>query len=144
MDSVKVQIIIEKLRSQGRMVFIDGATEEQIAAFEHEHKVSLPGKYKEWLRFSDGGELFLPAGIQLYGVTHKPLIDVENNDRPDERYIVIGAMAFGDPILFERESEKIAIGSSFSVGRKQAGKACFGTQKSLEFLEIPGIFVGSG
>ncbi len=29
--------------------------------------------------FSDGEELFLPAGIQLYGIDHKPVIDVDNN-----------------------------------------------------------------
>lgn len=43
-------------------------------------KSMLPSKFKEWLLFSDGGECFLPAGIQLYGVAHKPLIDVNDND----------------------------------------------------------------
>lgn len=59
--------------------------------------------------FSDGGELFLPAGIQLYGVEHKPVIDVDNNGRPSEDYIVIGALASGDPILCEKAGKKIAI-----------------------------------
>ena len=56
-----------------------------------------------------GGFFFLPAGIQLYGIEHKPLIDVDNNDRPSEDYIVIGALASGDPILCEKVGEKIAI-----------------------------------
>ena len=66
-------------------------------------------KYKEWLQFSDGGEFFLPAGLQLYGVAHKPFIDTEDDDRPDDNYIVIGALASGDPVLCENAGEKIAI-----------------------------------
>ena len=91
------------------MSFFDGATEEQIAAFEEEHKIILPEKYKEWLQHSDGGELFLPAGVQLYGVAHKPVIDVDEDDRPDDHYIVIGALATGDPILFEKEGQKVFV-----------------------------------
>lgn len=71
--------------------------------------LSYQQKYKEWLLFSDGGEFFLPAGIQLYGIENKPTIDVDNNDRPSEGYIVIGALASGDPILCEKAGEKIAI-----------------------------------
>lgn len=101
--------IVEQLNKQGKMVFLEGATEEQITDFEKKNEVELPKKYKEWLLFSDGGEYFLPAGIQLYGVAHKPLIDVNDNDRPNENYIVIGALSFGDPILCERSGEKIFI-----------------------------------
>ena len=91
------------------MNFLDETTEEKILVFEKENDVTFPSRYKEWLLFSDGGELFLPAGIQLYGVEHKPLIDVNDNSRPNEDYVVIGALASGDPILFEKDSEKIAI-----------------------------------
>ena len=59
--------------------------------------------------FSDGGEFFFPAGIQLYGIEHKPLIDVDKNDRPSEDYIVIGALASGDHILCGKDGERIAI-----------------------------------
>ena len=91
------------------MKFNEGATEEQIAEFEKEHEIVLPLKYKEWLSFSDGGELFLPAGVQFYGVAQKPVIDVNDNDRPEDKYIVIGALSTGDPLLFEKGTEKIAI-----------------------------------
>ncbi len=66
-------------------------------------------KFKEWLLFTDGGECFLPAGIQLYGVAHKPLIDVNYDDKPDDKYIVIGALSSGDPILCEKSGEQISI-----------------------------------
>ena len=59
--------------------------------------------------FSDGGELFLPAGIQLYGIEHKPLIDVNENSRPSDDYIVIGAFASGDSILCKKAEETIFI-----------------------------------
>lgn len=61
------------------------------------------------MMFSDGGELFLPAGIQLYGIKHKSLIDVNDNSRPSDDYIVIGAFAFGAPILCKKVEETISI-----------------------------------
>lgn len=109
MLSEELKLIIGALETQGKMAFLGATTEEKIADFEKEKCVTLPSKYKEWLLFSDGGELFLPAGIQLYGVEHKPLIDVNDNSRPSEDYVVIGALASGDPILFKKDSEKIAI-----------------------------------
>ena len=105
----ELKVIVDRLNKQGKMIFLEGATEEQITRFEKEHEITLPEKYKEWLLHSDGGELFLPAGVQFYGVAHKPVIDVNENDRPDENYIVIGALASGDPVLCEKLGEKISI-----------------------------------
>lgn len=101
--------IIDQLQAQGKMHFLEAATEQQIASFEKEHDIKLPVKYREWLLFSDGGEFFLPGGVQFYGVAHKPVIDVEEPDRPDDSYIVIGALAGGDPVVFKKTEEKIAI-----------------------------------
>ena len=109
MASKELKKIVEQLNKQGAMAFIDGATPEQILAFEKEKGVHFPDEYKEWLLFSDGGECFLPGGIQLYGVAHKPVIDVDENDRPDDTYIVVGALSTGDPILFKNKSEEISI-----------------------------------
>lgn len=109
MISEELKAIINKLNDQGKMIFLEGSTEEQITQFEKDHEIALPEKYKEWLWYSDGGELFLPAGVQLYGVAHKPVIDVNENDRPDENYIVIGALASGDPVLCEKSGERISI-----------------------------------
>lgn len=109
MISEELKVIVDKLKEQGKMDFLPETSEEKVTSFEKENSVKLPEKYKEWLLFSDGGELFLPAGIQLYGVEHKPLIDVNDNSRSSEDYVVIGALASGDPILFKKDSEKIAI-----------------------------------
>lgn len=109
MISDELKKITDLLNQQGKMAFLQGATEEQISQFEKENEINLPEKYKEWLCFSDGGECFLPAGVQFYGVAHKPLIDVNEDDRPDDNYIVIGALASGDPVLCEKAGEKIAI-----------------------------------
>ena len=102
MISEELKAIIGNLNEQGKMIFLEGATEDQISQFEKDHEIELPEKYKEWLQYSDGGELFLPAGVQVYGVAHKPMIDVDENDRPDEKYIVIGAFASADPVLCEK------------------------------------------
>lgn len=109
MISNELQQIVDKFKERGKMAFLEAATQEKIDIFEKENDITLPVKYKEWLLFSDGGEFFLPAGIQLYGVEHKPVINVKNNDRPSDDYIVIGTLASGDPILCEKNGEKIAI-----------------------------------
>ncbi len=87
------------------MAFQERATEEQIARFENENGITFPPEYREWLHFSDGGECFVPTGVQFYGVKHKPLINVDEEDRPDEQYIVIGALPNGDPILCKKDGD---------------------------------------
>ena len=109
MISDELKAIIDKFNKQGKMVFLEGATEDQIAQFEKEHEIKLPERFKEWLQHSDGGDCFLPAGVQFYGVAHKPLINVDCNDRPKDSFIVIGALDTGDPILFKKGSEQILI-----------------------------------
>lgn len=109
MISDELKEIIGRIKDQGKMSFLEGATEEQIAKFEEGNEVQLPEKYKEWLLYSDGGDLYLPAGVQLRGVAHKPLIDLEDNDRPDDNYIVVGALASGEPVLFKKNEEKFFV-----------------------------------
>ena len=109
MISEELKNIVEQLQEKGKMAFLEGATEEQIASFEKENAMKFPSKYREWLLFSDGGECYLPAGVQFYGVAHKPLLIVENDNRPNDSYIVIGALASGDPVLCEKAGEKISV-----------------------------------
>ena len=109
MITEQLKALKKNLLEQGKMSFLEGATEEQIALFEKKNKITFPQKYKEWLRLSDGGECFLPAGVQFYGVAHKPLVDVSDKDIPSENFCVIGALSSGDPILFEKDSERIAV-----------------------------------
>ena len=109
MISDELKNILDRITNQGKMCFLESASKEQILAFESESGFSLPVQYKEWLEYSDGGEFFLPAGVQLYGVAHKPVIDANENDRPNSEYVVIGALASGDPILCKKEAEQIAI-----------------------------------
>lgn len=109
MISDELKRIFDEFSNQDDMFFLDGATEGQIDEFERKNNIKLPHQYREWLLLSDGGEFFLPAGIQLYGVAHKPAIDVNENDRPSNNYTVIGTLATGDPILIEEESEQIVI-----------------------------------
>lgn len=114
MVSEELKAIIDTLKNQGRqtesdMDFFEPATEDQISDFEKNNNLSFPSKFREWLLFSDGGECFLPASVQFYGVAHKPLIDVNDNNRPDDSYVVIGALSEGDPILIKKEAETVAI-----------------------------------
>lgn len=114
MVSEELKTIIDTLNKQcqlsnSKMDFFEEATEEQIFEFEKSNNLTLPSKFKEWLLFSDGGECFLPVGVQFYGIAHKPLIDVNDNNRPDDSYVVIGTLPSGDPILVEKDSEKVSI-----------------------------------
>lgn len=109
MTSDDFQKMVDQFNEQGKMNFLEGATEDQISQFEKDNDIVLPSKFKEWLAFCDGGEFFLPAGVQMYGVAHKPLIDPDDDDRPDDNYIVIGSLAAGDPILCEKSGERISI-----------------------------------
>jgi len=109
MVSDELKEIVNLLKSQGKMNFLEAIDDEHITKFEEVNDILLPSKYKEWLHYSDGGEFFLPAGIQLHGVAHKPLINVTDDDRPDDSYIVIGAFASGDPVLCQKNSEKIFV-----------------------------------
>ncbi|GAA4360990.1 SMI1/KNR4 family protein [Angustibacter luteus] len=107
--SSEPEAIAGLLRSQGQMSFVEPATNADIEAFEARHELPLPSQLKQWLLVSDGGDFFLPAGFQLLGVAHLPLIDVDDPDRPDDSYVVIGALSSGDPVLCERSSERISI-----------------------------------
>lgn len=109
MISDELKNILKNITTQGKMHFLEGATKEQTLTFETENNITLPTQYKEWLEYSDGGEFFLPAGIQLFGVAHKPIIDVNDTDRPNEDYVVIGALASGDPILCQKNGEQIVL-----------------------------------
>lgn len=103
------EAVADLLRSQGQMSFVEPTTDAVIGAFETEHDLQLPSQLREWLLVSDGGDFFLPAGFQLRGLAHLPLLDVDDPDRPDDSYIVIGTLASGDPVLCERSSERISI-----------------------------------
>lgn len=116
MISEELKSIVDSFNTHGKMQYLDAATNEQITDFEKKNSFLLPSKYREWLLYSDGGECYLPVGIQFYGVAHKPLIDVNDNNRPDDSYIVIGALPNGDPVLIKKGTETI------SIFNQEAGK----------------------
>ena len=67
MDPEKAKALAARFENQGKMRFKDGASPEQIKAFEKEYSVVLPSRLKEWLVFSDGGEFFLPFSHFIKG-----------------------------------------------------------------------------
>ena len=90
-------------------ILFNGITKSDISVFEYANSVILPHDYAEFLCLADGGELYLPAGIQLFGILHEPTINVLCDERPDDNYVVIGYLSNGDPILFKKNSEQISI-----------------------------------
>lgn len=47
----------------------------------------------EYYLFSDGREFFLSAGMQLYCISYEPIIDVDENDKPNSNCFTIGALS---------------------------------------------------
>ncbi len=101
--------LYDTFKQRSDMYFLEGSSAERIKEFEDRNGISLPVAFKEWLKICDGGEFYLPAGLQLYGVAHKPVIEVNAVVRPDDSYIVIGALASGDPIVCRSGEERISI-----------------------------------
>ena len=95
--------------SKNKISLMESVSDIDIDYFEKKNNIKFPKGYKSWLKISDGGELYLPAGVQFYGVNHKPLIDINNSNRPCDKYIVIGSFATGDSILYEKGTENISI-----------------------------------
>jgi len=106
------------------MEFSSGATNDEIAQFELKHRCVLPELYKEWLRFADGCCLFNTTA-QLYGVAHKPFIEINPNGITGD-FIRIGTFNFGDPICVSSKSQKIY----------QYGESIIEYADFKEFLEL--------
>jgi hypothetical protein len=109
MITEELKKITDWLVSSGDMCFLAPAYDDDISRFEYINKITFPEQYKEWLMFSDGGEIFLPAGVQFYGVSHKPIIEVGDENIPFDECIAIGSLSNGDPIIFKNGYEEIAI-----------------------------------
>ena len=84
MISEEMQALEKALMARDDMRFPEAATETDISSFEKNNNTTLPASFKEWLLLHDGGEFYLPGGVQIYGVAHKPVIDVTYNDRPSK------------------------------------------------------------
>lgn len=102
-----LQRMYQQFQTMPNMSFQLPAQPDAIRNFEAVSHIALPTAFHQWLEISDGGELFLPGGVQLYGVAHKPLIDP--SDRVNGSCVVIGRLAFGDPVIFQEGSETVAI-----------------------------------
>lgn len=99
---------LDALQRYGRIRLAPGASEEELAGFEAAAGLRLPAPYREWLRLSDGGLLFPPAGLQLYGVAHEPLLSPAAQDCP-EGHLMAGTMPYGDPVLMEKGSGRFML-----------------------------------
>lgn len=109
MSNNDLERIINNLNSLGNNIFYNGIDENNIINFENNNNIKLPNQLKKFYLFADGCQFFLPSGLQLYGILHKPIIDLNDNSRPSKDYSVIGALSNGDTILCNNHSEKIYI-----------------------------------
>jgi len=87
------------------MEFNKSATEKEIAEFEKRNKVVFTEAVKGWLKYTDGCRLF-DGTIQLYGVAHTPLIEI-NPKGVEDGFIEIGAFNYGDSICIKNEKSTI-------------------------------------
>ena len=87
------------------MDFNQGSSDKEIADFETKNKLVFPESVKDWLKYTDGCCLF-NSTVQLYGVIHTPLIDVEPKG-VDNGFIEIGAFNYGDSVCIKSEQSTI-------------------------------------
>lgn len=86
--------------------FFNGATETEIQEFEQKNEITIPEEYKNWLRFSDGGEIFYTL-VQFYGVAHKPFIKVTNTGLPEDLVLIGSYIGDGQYICFSKTNGNI-------------------------------------
>ena len=134
----KLESIVNKLKNTGEMSFFNGVNEKDILNFEQVNSIKLPSELRKWYLYSDGGEFFLPAGLQLYGILHKPVIDINDTDKPSDEYYVIGRLSWGDPVLCKRNSDEIFVyNHENNVINEEESFSSF-----FSFLDNLGVFLG--
>ena len=107
--------IIQRLLETGaEMDFVNGANERDIALYEQSKGFKLPSDYREWLLFSNGGEIFVP-GTQFFGVDTVSNYSLVNQNSKEIRSIfslanfllIIGRMNFGDLLCIDLNTNEI-------------------------------------
>ena len=132
----RLNALIEKIKAivatdEYAMEFSPGTTEKAIADFESINKISFPKLVKNWLKYTDGCCLF-NSTVQLYGVAHTPLVDV-NPKGVTSGFVEIGAFNYGDSICFVSGQEAIFL----------CGETVIEYKNFEEFLEYV-IEIGAG
>lgn len=106
--------VIHQLQTSAcRMFFVPGVSAEELDRYEQTQGVRLPEDFRQWLMFSNGGELFAP-GLVLLGIpaekwnlaTANTPESREEYELPEDLYI-IGIQNYGDPICFDHETFEI-------------------------------------
>ena len=112
---MKYEHIISEISkyAKGIQQLNDGIDEKTIIFFEEEYKLIIPETYKQWLRYSNGGEFFvLPVGTSFAGILgnserKKGVFYLEDNFVISKRVglpdnlLVIGEESDGEVIAFD-------------------------------------------
>ncbi len=79
------------------------ASENDIAEWENNHKITIPKSYKEWLEFSNGSHI-INNTAQFFGINN---LKIYNDCIPDD-YVVIGELiGDGEVLCFSKTTQKI-------------------------------------
>ncbi len=79
------------------------ASEEELAAWENEHGISIPETYKDWLRFSNGSRIQMDLANFL-GVQRI----VVNSDIVPDNLVIIGTLVGdGELLCFSKQTGEI-------------------------------------
>ena len=120
---IKIEEIFEKiLKNKDKMILYRGVTNECISKYESNNKLYIPDEFKSWLKFSNGGELFVPGTI-LFGIEcdvspidQKKTLRYANPSEIRKRmffiplsYLVVGKLNFGDFICIDLNNENRVI-----------------------------------
>ena len=100
--------------SHAPLKFFPGVKKSEIARYEQEEGITIPTEYREWLMFSDGGEIFVP-GTRLYGIgigAEKTLVTVNAQEERylfalDSSLLIVGTLNFGDLLCLDLSSGEV-------------------------------------
>jgi len=108
------QTIQKLIDTNAPMRFKPGADAGAVEKYEQAAGITIPASYREWLDFSDGGEIFVP-GTEFYGVNADERFSLYSENDPkarevfslDASMLIVGQLNFGDLVCLDVNSGEI-------------------------------------
>lgn len=96
------------------MKFKKGADSISIQNYESKANIKLPSEYIDFLKFSNGGEIFVP-GTRFFNINENDEFSLSNQNTKENRsifslnesLIVIGSLNFGDLICINLQTSEV-------------------------------------
>lgn len=99
----QLQVLCKRMEDMNNSRFNPPATEEEISNWECANSIKIPESYKEWLRFSNGSQIFTTTA-SFFGVKE---ISISKKYIPEDLVNIGELIGDGELICFLKETGKI-------------------------------------